>query len=362
MKDQCSTYACGSMIVPRMNPGTAGSSLRILSVLCLTLFAALPAPGALNAAQRRIAPGERMPAFAATDFQGKPFCYAPDEGRPLLLAVLTFTQARSVNAWQDLTRIVSDLSAENVKTLRMAAVLTDPNDRPLTGFAKHSEQTFTFLPDPQFRLWGAFGVIATPTVMIVDASGEVLVVKAGYTYDFEPVVRAYLEKAIGLRAEVNQSDTALVNGQSSLSAAARAERHERMAEALFEKGLYELAIRQMRTASGIDPNSLSTALRLAHMLCHAAEPNEAILAVDRWRDDMYLPRRDRAAVLQILGRASRLKGQPADAERFLEAARQLDPKSARTLFELAEAASEQKDTSQALKLYREAALLLLKDL
>ncbi len=144
--------------------------------------------GTANAEGRRISVGEKMPEFSAFDVAGQVFDHRHGHGKVLMVVFLSGGQKRSILAAADFERIVGKLGAEK-ENLEVVVVAYDPNNG--TYFQSRQEgpaRDFHMIVDTEYKLWGKFGIIATPTVVIAGTDDSVAWVKAGYGYDFFPSV------------------------------------------------------------------------------------------------------------------------------------------------------------------------------
>ena len=81
--------------------------------------------------------------------------------------------------------IVSNLGKASDR-LMYVAVSDDPNLESALQDPGGVSRMRHLVVDAQYKLWGRFGVIASPTVFVADAQGKIALIKAGYGYDFAP--------------------------------------------------------------------------------------------------------------------------------------------------------------------------------
>jgi hypothetical protein len=291
------------------------------------------------AAERRIAVGADMPEFSALDAGGKAFEYNHGQGKPLMVVFLSAGQDRSERAAADIKKILGALAAHK-ESFVVAAVLsvprsgdaptadTDSSKRPTNGVALEGVST---LPDGEYHLWGKFGIIATPTVVISGRDDKVLWVEAGYGYDFVPMLEARLRQALGVEDKEAADRVGEVMIAANDTTAARVKRHLRMAQLLREKGHDASALRELETARGLDPNSIEVALEAAQMYCQLGRGAAALKAV---ADLAGSTRSEKSAIALIRGWANRQAGDPAKAEKYLLEALAHDPRSEKAMFQL----------------------------
>ena len=304
---------------------------------------------------RRIGIGNKMPEFSASDTSGKVFDYKHSVGKVLMVVFLSANQKNSAQAAADIKGIVRKL-ANQAERLNVVVAINDPNSQ--TIFRSDPNKSVVgvhVIADIEYKLWGKFGIIATPTVIISDTNDVVLWVKAGHSYDFAPVIRARLNQALGIAQEVNPNDASRVKTVMNTTVAARVKRHLRMAKMLQEKGRIESAINEIRKAKEMDPNSVEVALELGELFCRVGKNEAAFKIVERVKATKRL---DRARLLRISGWAKRQMGELETAEKYLLEANKLDAKSPRGFFELGQVYQAKGDKDKAIAAYYRALTLV----
>ena len=275
---------------------------------------------------------------------------------------LSAGRQKSDRAAADVKKIVARLAGK-ADAFRAVLVITcprggsspgggDPNGQPpATSFDKYATDGFTVLPDSEYKIWGKFGIIATPTVVISDANDKVLWVEAGYGYDFSPVVQARLYQALGLEDASRAEQAGQVRTVANATVSARAKRHLHMAELLKKKGRIKSAIREIEKAHQLDPNSVPVALELGWMCCEAGDAAAAIKAVGKVKGANRL---EKSKLAMVLGWAHRLSGDLDAAQKHLLEAIGNNPRLDRAYFELGRVYQEKKDFEKAAKAYFKA--------
>jgi hypothetical protein len=160
---------------------------------------------------RRIPEGALIPEFQAIDITGKPFACTRSSGKVLILAFLSSHQKNSQNAVEDIFRVLSSIPSDKLTSLRAAFVLQNVDNKEfITSIQKEAPPVVHILDDDQYNIWGKFGVIATPTILISNPQGKVLCVKPGHTYDFAQVVKSRLFQALEIPYDVRPNDMPIV--------------------------------------------------------------------------------------------------------------------------------------------------------
>jgi Flp pilus assembly protein TadD len=306
------------------------------------------------AKQRGLSLGDKMPEFSAVDPSGHSFNYQHTEGKVLMVMFLSAGQKNSVGAASDINTVMAELG-KDAERMDIVVVVEDPDNNYLQSEEKKLVKDFHAVIDTKFQLWGKFGIIATPTVIISDANDEVTWVKAGYGYDFIPDVRAHINQALGL-AQATAKETVQVRTVANNTVSAKVKRHLQMAQILFKKGEYESAKSEILTAQKLDPNSIEVKLDLAEFLCRTNQGQAALREIDKIKTGNN---QERARIQLLNGWANRQMGNLDIAEKYLTEAKTLDPKSLRTLFELGRVYQARGQTEKAMKLYYEALAIVL---
>ena len=327
---------------------------KLNSVACIALAIAmghLSAWSQVDASPRRLAVGQKVPEFAGTDIEGQPFDYKHGSKKAVIVAFLSATQKRSADAATDINRIIAKLGSKT-PDLNVIIVLYDPNDQ--SSFQPIQDQLqidYRIVPDVNYRLWGKFGIIALPTVIVSDTQDTVLCVEAGYSYDFSPVIAAQLNQALGIAQSISPEDAGKVKTAVLDTVTARAMRHLQMARILKKKGRLKSAIRQTQQAWQIDPNCVSAGLELAELYCQSRQAQSALEVTGRLKAGNLL---EQATISLLSGWAMRQMGRLDAAEKLLLEATAMNTGSSRAFFELGKIYEARGQTEKAMVSYHKA--------
>ena len=339
------------------NPMRKKRNILTLLVLILAAGQFLPCAG-VSGGPRRIGIGERVPEFSADEASGGIFEYKHGGGKVLMVAFLSGRQKRSVRAASDIERIIRKLDP-NSERLDIAVAVDDPNIGGIFQNKEKEPMPFVhILPDTEYKLWGKFGIIVTPTVIISDTNDTVSWVQAGYGSDFAPVIEARLNQSLGIAQEVDPNEASQVKTVQNTTVEARIKRHVQMAKMLQKKGRLKSAITELHKVLVMDPNSVDILFELGELFC-AAGRNQA--ALDLVAKVQATRRGEKARALLISGWAKRQMGEHDTAEEFLLEATALDPKSIRGFFELGKVYQAKGDVEKAMQVYHRALLLVFED-
>ena len=329
------------------------------AISILLIFIILPVLRA-NINQRRIGIGSKIPEFTTSDIYGNSLNYRHGNGKVLVAIFLSTKQKHSNKAAMDIKRIMSKLRS-HTKRLSVVVAVDDPNDLP---FAIHDPNIpdpnqpgidINIVTDKERKLWGIFGIIATPTVIISDTNDTVLWVKAGHGYDFAPVVQARLNQALGIEQQIDPNEAGLVKTVTNATTAARIKRHIQMAKMLQEKGRTESAVTQMKIARELDPNSVELALEMSSLLCSIGKGNVALEILEGVKAGGNI---EKSKLLTITGWAKRQMKNFEEAEKVLLEATKLNPNESRAFFELGRIYQARGDKDKAMEAYYHALLLI----
>ena len=318
--------------------------IAVLSLFCTTL----------QAGRHAFEIDKKIPEFSATTVNGREFSFEHNKGKALMVVFVSAKQKRSVRAAADVEMIVRKLETDAERLVTVIAV-DDPNGVDFQSKQKGPAKDIHILLDSEYKLWGKFGIIAIPTVVIADTNDKVICVKAGYGYDFVPTIRAYVNQALGIAQETAPKDAGRVKTVSNDTTAARIKRHLQMAKMLEQKGRLESAIAEIQKARDLDPNIPDAALELCELFCRAGRSKEALEITESLS---VTGRLDKARLLLISGWAKRQMGELDTAEKLLIEAAKLDPESARALFELGKIYQARKQNDKAMESYYKALTLI----
>jgi len=324
------------------------------SILALAIVQLVPWFGA-DAVGRRLEVGQKVPEFSANDVAGRPFEYRHGCRRAMMVAFLSATQKRSAETAEDISRIVARLGG---KAENLDVVIVAYNPDSLNCFPPvevQSKAGYHVLSDKKFVLWGKFGVIAIPTVIVSDTDNNVLCVEAGHAYDFDPVIRAHLNQALGIAQDILPADAGKVKTPTMDTDAARAVRHLQMARMLKKSSRFESAIEQAQKARRLDPNCIEAALELGELYCQTGQSRLALEAVNRIEGSNRLKK---ARVTLLRGWAKHQMSQLDAAEKLLLESTMLNPNSSRGFFELGKIYQARGQIEKAMVSYHKALALL----
>lgn len=310
-----------------------------------------------HAGRHAFAVGEKLPEFSGTTLEGLIFTYKHNQSKALMVVFLSPGHERSARAVKDIDDIISQLGT-NAERLQTVIAIDKQNSLDLSSIQKGASGNVHVLLDSEYKLWGKFGIIAVPTVVISDTNDTVLCIKAGHGYDFAPVVQAYLNQALGLTQKKNPEQAGRVETVANDTTAARIKRHLQMAKMLEQKGRLESAIAEIQKARELDPESAEAVLELGELFCRAGRSKAAL---DIAESLSVTSRPDKARLLLISGWAKRQMGDLDTAEKLLLEATKIDSRSIRALFELGKVYQSKQQVDKAMESYHKALTILFNE-
>ena len=307
-----------------------------LACASLTLMGTLLASASDSLALRKAIVGEPMPPFSLADARGDVFAYEHGQNRTLLIVFLASGQQNCERAYRDLSKMADDFRTQDLPLELVGISAQMDTGATLRASAGDLKSTIPVLIDSEYALWGQLGITATPTILVVGADDSIRWVKAGYSHDFAPAVRAQVMAALGKDDPNSGTGPVAVEAARNATLGARVGRHLKMARVFEEKGRIERVLRELRKAHDLDPNNLEVLTSLGLGLCRAGQAEQAldIAAAGAALPEISEHKRFAAKLSLISGWAYQLLGDLPVAEDFLVEAVRLDPSSARASFEL----------------------------
>jgi tetratricopeptide (TPR) repeat protein len=323
-----------------------------LAFLIMIVAAANPVMGASS---RRVKPGDITPEFSVLDLSGNTYAYSRESKKALVVLFLSAKQGSSFKAQTDLVRILSQLS-DSSKGLDIVIALNDPNAfTDLTDLKKQLKGEMVVTLDREHHLWGRFGAIAMPTVVIANAQGRVVRFEAGYGYNFAPVIRSSLAETLGAPSDLTQASDDRVETVSNATPKAKMGRLINAANMMAAKGHFDAAIVEIKKVLALDPNAIEIQLALAELYCKTSQGNEAIKLLQHTKGNTRV---QKAQIYFIIGWSHRLAGHPDEAIRALTQATELAPEEPKAFYELGRIYEKKGLRDKALAAYRHALDLL----
>ena len=319
----------------------------VLIGFTISLFwVAAPASGQ----SRRLSMGQTMPEFTGATADGKTFSFKHGENKALLVLFLSSGQKGSAQAAGDINKIFSGLGSDS-GNINVALIVDKPE--AVEGFDFDADKygsSLSVVIDSDYKLWGLFGIIATPTALIGGTDDKIAALKAGAGYDFAPLVISGLRKGLGIATAADLSGVVEVKTVSNSTVNDRVARHLQMAEMLASRGSLASAVSEVRKGLDLDPNNVETTLKLGELLCQTGDSAAALEVVEGITVQGL---RQKLRVDLVSGWAYRLAGDLDKAEEHLTKVVRVDRKSGRAYLELGRVYEAKGQADKALATYRQ---------
>ncbi len=321
---------------------------------CAALLCVLTAVCSIASAQselRNARVGDKIEPFTLIDMDSSEFQYQHRPGRVSILAFLAARQKRSDRALDDLLTVVADMRRLQ-HPVDLVVIIT--GGEGIDYFREKQDERLRDVPmliDANDALWGRMGIVVTPTTIMIDREGTVRWIRAGHGFDFATDAQARLKLALDLGSASVGDDAEPVHALTNDSAKDRARRHLRMGRILARKGEVESAISEFQNAVALTPGAADVQLELTSMLCRAGRGDDALAAAERITP---VTRAEHARLTMVRGWAHRQLGDLDEAVTLLTKSIELDPGSARALYELGKTYEQRGENQSALNAYRRA--------
>ncbi len=365
---------------------------RIAAWLMVVGFLAV-APAA--AAFKYVETGQEAPEFTAPDLSGAPVTSAPEPGDKAVAVVFWATWSpRSRAILDDLEKLYTeyrDLGFRVVAVNVDHEHLDDETRRAVEQAAR--AWSFPVVVDDGLAVYYEYGVVATPSVAVVDADGIVRFTRASYSTAAHLELREAVEGVLGVKPE---AAARVAIKKRDYVPPKKATLHYQKAQILIRRGMAKKAVRDLAKAARLDPNWPEPRVLMARLYlgpargkpgaleraeaalreARKARPEHvqtlALLAevlVARGNHDEALAVAGDALAIEpaytpaLLARARsyRALGRVAEAEADVAAALEVDPRNPRVFFEKGEVAAARGDWQDAADAFRKAVELALSE-
>jgi peroxiredoxin len=281
-----------------------GRALLFLGALCLLTPRAAPALTGVEA-------GRKAPPFSLADVSGKTYSLDYLAGSPGAVVFWSTWSPRSAEVLEDfreyhrlyaesgLRVIAVNIDGENLDRRRKAEVL---------AAVEESDLPFPVLLDERLEAFVAYGVMAHPSVVVVDREGLVSYTLGGYPLSLREELRDHLLKVLGLYVEPETPEVEPALPPRRIAAL----RHYRIGLSLQASGQSGRALKAFDRAAGEDPSFFEPAIMAARVSLSAGDPERAKELLRRI-DAETLNRND---LRFLMGSLLFFKGNDAGAEKI----------------------------------------------
>ncbi|GAB4260937.1 MAG: hypothetical protein Kow0092_10090 [Deferrisomatales bacterium] len=361
---------------------------------CAALAAGLllaVAPAA--AAFKQVEVGDPAPSFTLRTLEGRAVSSKDLRGGQVLAVVFWATWSpRSGPMLDDLEQL---FQARKDRGFRVVAVNVDhevlaPEERE--AVARWAERwSFPVVLDEGLEMYYTYGVVATPSLALVDAGGTVRYVRASYSSAAREDIREAVDGLLGIEAGPDRTGAV---AKREYVPPKKATLHYQKGLLLLRRGRVRRAVRDLEKAASLDPkwaeprvalarlyresagdrpellakaeallrearalrpDHMLTLAELAEVLVEAGKPAEAVDSADRALElePAYTP------ALLAKAKGLRALGRLEEAEAAVEAAADASPRDPRVLLEQGELAAARRSWREAAAALRQAVELAL---
>jgi peroxiredoxin len=324
--------------------------LRRLAVLALLVLVAAP-PGSAVALMN-LRPGDAPPPFTLPDLAGQPVASATLAGAPAAVLFWSTWSPRSAEMLDDFKR---HAEAYGGKGLRILAVNIDGENlgeaqrAAIREYATSRALPFPVLLDEGLATFAAWGVMAHPTEVVLDAAGRIAYVLPGYPLSLREELETALRRAVG--ADTPPKPAAPIS--VGYVPQGMALQHYNLGRQLLAKGDAGKALEALRRAVAADPGFLEAAVLTARISLASGDLALAEQLARQVSPDMV----NRGDLRYLLGGIVLAKGDAAAAEPAFQELREQLPGEGWGAWGLGQTALARGDRAAALALFREARAL-----
>jgi tetratricopeptide (TPR) repeat protein len=303
---------------------------------------------------RNVDIGDEAPNFVLQDTNGRELSLISLRGK---IAIIVFWKAGEKHCLEALTSLQSIYIKFQEHSVEVLALSIDKSGLELISKIKSSEQlTFPMLYDSEEKAYGDYGVVVTPSTIIIDQEGKLNYYYPGYRNDFSRQISGRVEVLLGQKTlEELQAELQPVKNPELSEAEKHARRYLNAGNRLLEKGMTKSAMLQYQKAIEEKPDLFEAHLRLGDIYLEQKKTPEAV--AEFTQAIKLKPRSDEAYA--GLGDALFFQDELLKAMEMLQLALKINPKLARVHYRLGRIYEEQNQIEDALKEYKIAVKILL---
>ncbi len=296
--------------------------------------------------------GTAAPSFELRDTKGAPCTSRDLAGRAALVVFARPEQERSVLALRDAMLIRRDLPGTEWELLTIVSGTF--TDEAVGALLKGAGFGGRALKDTSMEVYGRYGVIVTPSTVIIGRDGKVAFSKAGYDFELETSARASLLLALG-RITAQERDDMVKRGRIADAAPSKVARLLGLAQTMRVRGELAGAEQLVAQALAEAPDSLPAHVELAEIRLAQHKPAEAFKTLQE-----ISPKIQPSGPYHLTrGRALFALDKLDEAEREFNDAVKLDPRSGRAHYELGKLYERRGKLELAVKELKQAVEKLL---
>lgn len=293
-------------------------------------------------AERSFLPsGSDAPTLELKAVDGGPFTSKSLKGEVWVLVFLRPGQPESLKTLKELKALERELPGAAWKVVGIVSGAVAPPDAG--SLAREAEFAGTLLLDPDRSAYARLGVIAVPSLAVIDGDSKVIYSRPGYGKDLSTRVRHHLSAALGLVEPSTDGPPRPLRTAPKLA----------LARGLLAQGGLDRAEKIVSEAISEEPTAEGFAL-WSDIHLRRKEPLKALEVLNE--ATRKLPRDPRLEVAS--GRALAALGRNEEAEKTLRAAIQTAPSAWEAHLALAELYEQLNKSELAIQEYKSAVQIL----
>ncbi|GAB6063234.1 redoxin family protein [Deferrisoma palaeochoriense] len=357
----------------------------------LVLLAVAPAAAAF----KYVEVGQKAPEFTLKTLDGSEIRLADKVGAKALAVVFWATWSpRSKELLEDLAKVYAE---RHDKGFEVVAVNVDHEhlDAETRAAVEQAAKGLPFpvVVDEGLATYYAYGVVATPSVALLDDSGTVRYAFASYSTATKTDLKEAVDALLGIAPEASAR---VAVKKRDYVPPKKATLHYQKAQVLIQRGMARKAVRDLEKAAELDPKWADPRVLLARIYVEESRKNPAfiekaeavlreareiqpkhlqtlgllaeVLEAREKHDEALAVAEEALAIepaytpaLVVKARSLRALGRHDEAAKAIDAALELDPRNPRVLAEKGEIAAAQGRWDEAAASFRQAVELAWRD-
>lgn len=318
---------------------------RALGLLTAVVAASVAAQS--SEALRNVKIGDPLPDFSVSGLDGRTYTLAGCKDKVLLLLFVRPEQERSLAALLTVQRLAAQVQGAAVTVLAVSS--DEKGGDYFKRVAADNGLTLPIALDPGRKMYGALGLVVTPTTLLVDPKGIHRFELPHVPPDYERSLAIHLDLLLG-RIDQKTHDERLQQIRQDANAwNDTVQTRMAYAQTLNDRGAFDEAIPVWQALQKQKDNA-QVAAGLATAYLGLDRLDDAAACLKPFAEEQPLP-----PVLNLpLARLEARRGRDEEAERFLQAALKISPQKAAILFELGRLYERRDRCDLAVDCYRKA--------
>lgn len=248
---------------------------RSLAALAVVgLFARVPAAEAFKFLEE----GQKAPDFSATDLAGQPVRLLEKAGGAKALALVFWAgwSPRSKPMLDDLSALAKEREGKGFEVLTVNVEHEHPTPEEVGAIrAFAAAWSFPVVLDEGLALYSRYGVVATPSLAVLDATGTIRYVSSSYSSGAREELRDTVDGLLGIARD---KAVVLAIKKRDYVPPKKATLHYQKAEVLIQRGMGKKAVKDLEEAATLDPQWPEPRIALAAVYTAEAHKQPALLA------------------------------------------------------------------------------------